>query len=177
MSAPKQEVLVLGELKHQHKLLEEMKTRYEFKEFKSTRKDFVVEATSKYENVTAILLAHGAQEIINKFDTEVLDSLSPAINVILVIGNASELVDVKVATGNGVFVADTSGKLNLSEEEIEHAALDNLDFALITGVPKDPVNEIEEVKENAAEKAIELIEKLGSLSTDELDVSDLTIKL
>lgn len=37
-----------------------------------------------------------------------LDALSPAVNVILVIGNASELVDVKAATGNGVFVADTS---------------------------------------------------------------------
>jgi hypothetical protein len=44
-----------------------------------------------------------------------LDALSPAVNVILVIGKASELVDVKAATGNGVFVAGTSTDPQLTE--------------------------------------------------------------
>lgn len=48
-----------------------------------------------------------------------LDALSPAVNAILVIGKASELVDVKKATGNGVFVADTSTDLNLTEGKKE----------------------------------------------------------
>jgi hypothetical protein len=44
-----------------------------------------------------------------------LDALSPAVNAILVIGNASELVDVKAATENGVFIADTSTKTQSTE--------------------------------------------------------------
>jgi hypothetical protein len=44
-----------------------------------------------------------------------LDALSPDVNVILVIGNAKELVNVEAATGNGVFVADTSTDLKLTE--------------------------------------------------------------
>ncbi|GBC07261.1 hypothetical protein RclHR1_07340007 [Rhizophagus clarus] len=171
----KQEVLVFGEIRHAKKLLEEMKGRYEFKEFNSTKNDFLLEGTTKYENVAAILLAHGADQIIDKFDTETLDALSPAVNVILVIGNASELVDVKAATENGVFVADTSTKTQSTEEEIETDILENLDFALITGVPKNPVNEIEKVAKAAADKAVNIVSSAGEI--EELDYSDLQIQL
>ncbi|CAG8629481.1 1985_t:CDS:2 [Racocetra fulgida] len=99
-------------------------------------------------------------KFIDKFDTEVLDSLSPAINVIVVIGDSSKLVDVKAATEN---------------EELELEALNNLDFALITGVPRDPVNKIDEVAEIAADKAIQYINASGEVV--DLDVSDIQITL
>uniref|UniRef100_A0A1D1ZHF1 Putative 2-hydroxyacid dehydrogenase UNK4.10 n=1 Tax=Anthurium amnicola TaxID=1678845 RepID=A0A1D1ZHF1_9ARAE len=175
MAIAKQEVLVFGEIRHAKKPFEEMKERYEFKEFNSTKNDFLLEANTKYENVVAILLAHGADQIINKFDTETLDALSPAVNVILAIGNASELVDVKAATENGVFVADTSTHSQLSEEETEAAILENLDFALITGVPKNPVNEIEKVEEAAIDKAGKFVALAGEVI--DLDYSDIQIKL
>ncbi|RIA87304.1 hypothetical protein C1645_740232 [Glomus cerebriforme] len=171
----KQEVLVFGEIRHAKRSFEELKERYEFKEFNSTKNDFLLEATTKYENVVAILLAHGADQIIDKFDTETLDALSPAVNVILVIGNASELVDVKAATENGVFVADTSTNSQLTEEEIEQTILENLDFALITGVPKNPVNEIEKVSEAAANKTTDIVASTSELN--ELDYSDIQITI
>ncbi|CAG8513797.1 22624_t:CDS:2 [Rhizophagus irregularis] len=168
----KQEVLVFGEIRHAKNLLEEMKGRYEFKEFNSTKNDFLLEGNTKYENVAAILLAHGADQIIDKFDTETLDALSPAVNAILVIGDASKLVDINAATGNGVFVADTSTKTPSTEEA---DILENLDFTLITGVPKNPVNEIDKVKEAAADKATNIVTSAGEI--DELDYSDLQIQL
>ncbi|CAB4436277.1 unnamed protein product [Rhizophagus irregularis] len=171
----KQEVLVFGEIRHAKNLLEEMKGRYEFKEFNSTKNDFLLEGNTKYENVAAILLAHGADQIIDKFDTETLDALSPAVNAILVIGDASKLVDINAATGNGVFVADTSTKTPSTEDEIEADILENLDFTLITGVPKNPVNEIDKVKEAAADKATNIVTSAGEI--DELDYSDLQIQL
>ncbi|CAG8746168.1 5538_t:CDS:2, partial [Acaulospora morrowiae] len=169
----KQEVLIFGEIFHATKQLEIMKDSYEFKMFDSTRKDFLVEATTKYENVVAILLALGAEQIVGKFDAEVLDALSPAVNVIMVIGDSSNLVDIKAATDNGVFVADTSNKLQMNDDEKEAAALDNLEFALITGVPKDPVNKIEEVAEMAAEKTIEYIKNNEKI--EGLDITDIHI--
>ncbi|KAF0530821.1 spindle pole body associated protein [Gigaspora margarita] len=157
----------------------ELKGKYVIKVFDSTKKEFLVEATAKYENVAAILLANGADRFIDKFDNEVLDSLSPAINVIIVIGDASKLVDVKAATDNGVFVADTSlssikGSTKEELEKLELEVLNNLDFALITGVPKDPVNKIDEVSVIAADKAINYLNERGEI---DLDVSDIQISL
>lgn len=60
-------------------------------------------------------------------------------------------------------------------EEIETDILDNLDFALITGVPKNPVNEIEKVTKAAADKATNIVTSAGEI--DELDYSDLQIQL
>lgn len=141
-----------------------------------------------------------------------MDALSPAVNAILVIGDASKLVDINAATGNGVFVADTSTKTPSTEgkkkfwislklvndednengkiyiyhfyiliyiyiflDEIEADILENLDFTLITGVPKNPVNEIDKVKEAAADKATNIVTSAGEI--DELDYSDLQIQL
>ncbi|CAG8785131.1 9162_t:CDS:2 [Gigaspora margarita] len=175
----KQEVLVIGEILYAKKFYEELKGKYVIKVFDSTKKEFLVEATAKYENVAAILLANGADRFIDKFDNEVLDSLSPAINVIIVIGDASKLVDVKAATDNGVFVADTSlssikGSTKEELEKLELEVLNNLDFALITGVPKDPVNKIDEVSVIAADKAINYLNERGEI---DLDVSDIQISL
>ncbi|RIB22283.1 hypothetical protein C2G38_1011165 [Gigaspora rosea] len=175
----KQEVLVIGEILYAKKFYEELKGKYIIKVFDSTKKEFLVEATAKYENVAAILLANGADRFIDKFDNEVLDSLSPAINVIIVIGDASKLVDVKAATDNGVFVADTSlssikGSTKDELEKLELEVLNNLDFALITGVPKDPVNKIDEVSVIAADKAINYLNERGEI---DLDVSDIQISL
>ncbi|CAG8696579.1 5289_t:CDS:2 [Cetraspora pellucida] len=169
-SAPKdfelwgQEVLVIGEILYAKKFYEELKERYNIKVFDSTRREFLVEATAKYENV-----------FIDKFDTEVLDSLSPAVNVIIVIGDSSKLVDVKAATENGVFLADTVTSLSSTKEELELEALNNLDFALITGVPRDPVNKIDEVAEIAAGKTVEYINASGEVV--DLDISDIQITL
>ena len=44
-----------------------------------------------------------------------LDALSPDVNVILVIGDAKKLVNIEAATGNGVFVADTTTDFQLTE--------------------------------------------------------------
>lgn len=67
--------------------------------------------------------------------------------------------------------------------------LDNLEFALITGVPKDPVNTLDEVEEHAADKAIAFITSAaeaaaagggGSCEDDLLqgiDVSDINVNL
>ncbi|RHZ44941.1 hypothetical protein Glove_707g63 [Diversispora epigaea] len=180
----KQEVLIIGEIFHATKQLEEMKERYEFKIFDSTREDFIIKATEKYENVVAILLANGAEKLIGKFNTEMLDALSPAINSILVIGDASAIVDVSSATDNGVFVADTTSNLKLNDEEIEMSILDNLEFVLITGVPKGPVNKLDEVEEKSAKKAIAYITSAAEKAADSggellegIDVSDIKISL
>jgi hypothetical protein len=60
-------------------------------------------------------------------------------------------------------------------EEIEVDILENLDFTLITGVPKNPVNEIEKVAKAAADKATNIVTSAGEI--DELDYSDLQIQL
>jgi len=57
---------------------------------------------------------------------------------------------------------------------MEQAALDNLEFALITGIPKDTVNEIEEVAEAAASKAADIVAKNGEMN---LDISDIQIEV
>ncbi|CAG8548627.1 14456_t:CDS:2 [Dentiscutata erythropus] len=162
----KQEVLVIGEILYAKKFYEELKGRYIIKVFDSTKKEFLVEATVKYENV-----------FIDKFDTEVLDALSPAVNVIVVIGDSSKLVDVKAATENDTVASLSSTKGSTKEEleKLELEALNNLDFALITGVPKDPVNKIEEVSEIAANKAINYINESGDIV--DLDVTDIHISL
>ncbi|CAG8502128.1 4101_t:CDS:2 [Diversispora eburnea] len=181
----KQEVLIIGEIFHATKQLEEMKERYEFKSFDSTREDFITEAITKYENFVAILLAHGAEKLIVKFDKEMLNALSPAINSILVIGDASTIVDVSSATDNGIFVADTTSNLKLNDGidytyDYYMSILDNLEFVLITGVPKDPINKLADVEEKAAEKTISYITSAAEKAGDgelleEMDVSDIKI--
>jgi hypothetical protein len=42
------------------------------KEFNSTKEDFMLEATTKYENVVAILLAHGADQVIKIKNAKIL---------------------------------------------------------------------------------------------------------
>lgn len=57
-------------------------------------------------------------------------------------------------------------------EEVEIMTLKDLEFALITGVPKNPVNEIEKVAEFAADKAKDIDSEIN-----EMDFTDIPITL
>ncbi|CAG8582499.1 3441_t:CDS:2 [Paraglomus occultum] len=183
MPEEKKEILVFGQIYYAQDLYARMKENYTMREFTETREAFLDSSDeTSYDNVVGVLLARGADQIITKVDHEIINILSLAVTAIIVMGEASKLVDLKAATDNGIFVADTQNDPKMESPEVpntdeweEILALENLDFALVLGVPKNVLNNFDDAAERAAERAGEIV--AGGAEGYELDVTDIEIQI